>query len=174
MRAHVLRVWEEIIGNLLSISECKDGAIVNVSGRNYLLPSFPKKFFSKLSMKGTIVGILRTENGYAVRIVKKTPSTRTFSAASTSPEEKHKEGSFETIRTVGPDLKQSSKQKESWENETKTSPLLLQTLYFLLFQRIVAFFGPMYLLHSHFVDFSVRSRLFQNCILEGGGMILNV
>ena len=147
MRAHVLRVWEEIIGNLLSISECKDGAIVNVSGRNYLLPSFPKKFFSKLSMKGTIVGILRTENGYAVRIVKKTPSTRTFSAASTSPEEKHKEGSFETIRAVGPDLKQSLKQKESWENETKTTLTLPSTNghsirdYFLCFRIFVVFFS---------------------------------
>ena len=119
MRAHVLRVWEEIIGNLLSISECKDGAIVNVSGRNYLLPSFPKKFFSKLSMKGTIVGILRTENGYAVRIVKKTPSTRTFSAASTSPKEKRMESNVETIRAVGPDLKQFLKQTRSEEIETK-------------------------------------------------------
>jgi len=143
MRAHVLRVWEELIGNLLSIAECKDGAMVNVSGRNYILPDFPQELFSKLSMRGTVIGILRTENGYAIRIVKKTPSTRTFSAASTSPKEKRRESNVETIRAaVGPDLKQFLKQTRSEEIETKPGTVLFQKPCFSPFQRIVSIAGP--------------------------------
>ena len=121
MKAYVLRVWEELIGKLLDITEREDNVVVNVSGRNYILPAFPKELFSKLSMRGTIVGILRTENGYAIRIVKKTPSTRTFSAASTSPKEKRMESNVETIRAVDTDLKQFLKQTRSEGIETKPS-----------------------------------------------------
>ena len=179
--AHILRPWEEVIGVLNNLSANNGKLILSISSTiNLEVPdqSVNKEMLEKVL--GHRVGILRTDQGYLIRVFK-TPNINYIahdeeqeSEHNSSTKEKHKEGSFETIRAVGPDLKQSLKQKESWENETKTERLLLQTLYFLLFQRIVAFFGPMYLLHSHFVDFSVRSRLFQNCILEGGGMILNV
>jgi len=119
MKAHVLRVWEELIGKLLDIAEREDDVAVNVSGCNYILPSFPRELLSKLGIRSVTVGILRTENGYAIRIIKETPSTCAFSAASTSPKEKHTESSVETIRAVGPDLKQFLKQTRSEEIETK-------------------------------------------------------
>jgi len=112
MKTRILRPWEKIVGKLLDVKVADDQEtiIVNVLGINYILPSFPKVLKSKLSMRGTIVGIIRTENGYAVRFVKKTPSTRTFSAASTFSKEKHRESNVEKIRAVGPDLKQFLKQ----------------------------------------------------------------
>jgi len=67
MRARILRVWEELVGELLDITEREGGVVVNVSGRNYILPAFPKELLNKLSVEAFTVGILRTENGYAIR-----------------------------------------------------------------------------------------------------------
>ncbi|MEM2965157.1 MAG: hypothetical protein QW172_05080 [Candidatus Bathyarchaeia archaeon] len=36
-----------------------------------MLPSFPKELLRRLSVKGAAVGILRLEDGYAVRLIEK-------------------------------------------------------------------------------------------------------
>jgi len=82
MKARVLCPWEELVGKLLDVDICDDQetVVLNVSGLNYVLPSFPKELNSKL-IKGTVIGILRTENSYAMRIVKGTPDARVVEEA---------------------------------------------------------------------------------------------
>ncbi|MGB9672244.1 MAG: hypothetical protein ACPLZY_03765, partial [Candidatus Norongarragalinales archaeon] len=41
---------------------------VNISGINYMLPSFPKELIDKIS-KNAIIGILRTDESYAIRVI---------------------------------------------------------------------------------------------------------
>ena len=70
----------------------------------------------------------------------------------------------ETIRTTSPDLKQFLEQIKGKRIETKPFLALLQSPCFLPFQKVVAFFGPGGLLHSHLMDLWVWSGLFQSCI----------
>ncbi|MGB9915668.1 MAG: hypothetical protein ACPLOC_09030 [Candidatus Bathyarchaeales archaeon] len=69
MKVHTLRIWEELIGKLLDVNVIDDQTlVVNVSGINYMLPSFPKELISKIS-RNTIIGILRTDKAYAIRVI---------------------------------------------------------------------------------------------------------
>ena len=69
MKVHALRIWEELVGKILDINVIDDQTlVVNISGINYALPSFPKELINKIS-KNTIIGILRTDESYAIRIV---------------------------------------------------------------------------------------------------------
>ena len=172
----VLRPWEEVMGVLNNLSTNDGKLILSISlSINLEIPdqSVNKKMLEKVL--GHHVGILRTDSGYLIRVFK-TPNVDYIahdegqeSKHSSSTKEKNKEGSFETIRAVGPDLKQSKKRKESRENATKPNLVLLQNRYFSLFQRVVAFFGPVGLLHSYFADFRFGQDCFKNCILEGLG-----
>lgn len=78
----------------------------------------------------------------------------------------------ETIRTAGPDLKQSKKQTESEGNETKTCKVLFQNPRFSLFQGTVSTIGP-----ESFVSISLHGLFWpvrivsKNWASDSGGMI---
>ncbi len=72
-----IHVWEEIVGRLEKVVEFRSGTIVNVAGMQYLLPNFPKESLKKLQQyRNYTVGILRTDKGYAIRLVTKTSRAR--------------------------------------------------------------------------------------------------
>jgi len=70
----VLQVWEEVIGVLLQVYAQDEGeVIVNISGRIYVLKNFPEKLLENLKAHvQNLVGILRTEDGYAMRVISRT------------------------------------------------------------------------------------------------------
>ncbi len=63
-------VWEELIGKLLEVIEIDEDIVVNVSGRLYKLPGFPRAMLDKLKeARGLVIAILRTDDGYLIRVV---------------------------------------------------------------------------------------------------------
>jgi len=153
--ARVLRPWEEVVGVLNNLSINNGKLILSISlSINLEIPDHSVNKEKLEKALGHRVGILRTDSGYLVRDFK--TSNVDYIAHDGEQEskydyftkEKRRKGNVETIRIVGPDLKQFLKQKKSEGNATKTVRALLQSHYFSLFQKIVAVFGPIGLLHS--------------------------
>jgi hypothetical protein len=66
----MLGTWEELIGKMEIVSCDKDGVIVRVLNQTFILPNFPESLASKLQRnKAALIGILRTECGYALRVM---------------------------------------------------------------------------------------------------------
>lgn len=70
VQVHVLGIWEEVVGMLLQTTRQKNGNfVVNISGASYLLKNFTDDLLEKLKEhRNHVVGILRTDEGYAIRV----------------------------------------------------------------------------------------------------------
>ena len=168
----VLRPWEEVIGVLNNLSTNNGKLILSISlSINLKIPdqSVNRKMLEKVL--GHHVGILRTDSGYLIRVFK-TPNVDYIahdeeqeSKHNSSTKEKHKEGSFETIEAVGPDLKQSKKRKESRENATKPwTGFVAKSLFFAVSEGCCIFWTYGFVAFL-FCGLSTRSRLFQKLYL---------
>lgn len=74
MEAHVLQMWEEVVGVLWQIIKDRENVVVNVSGTACLLENFPTDLLKKLQQyRSYSIGILRTDRGYMIRLVKTPP-----------------------------------------------------------------------------------------------------
>ncbi|MEM2144907.1 MAG: hypothetical protein QW279_06070 [Candidatus Jordarchaeaceae archaeon] len=70
MEAKRLDVWEEIVGKLIDILPCEGDTMIIVSGRRYILLDFPSHLLGELiKNKGATVGVLKTDRGYALRVL---------------------------------------------------------------------------------------------------------
>ena len=168
----VLRPWEEVMGVLNNLSTNDGKLILSISlSINLEIPdqSVNKKMLEKVL--GHHVGILRTDSGYLIRVFK-TPNVDYIahdegqeSKHSSSTKEKNKEGSFETIRAVGPDLKQSkkTKRKQGKCNKAK-SGFVAKSLFFAVSEGCCIFWTCGFVAFL-FCGLSVRSRLFQKLYL---------
>jgi len=151
--ARVLRPWEEVVGVLNNLTTNNGKLILSISlSINLEIPNHSVNKETLEKALGHRVGILRTDSGYLVRDFK----TSNVDYILLMTENRNPSTIISLKRSVGkvmskqlgPDLKQFLKQKKSEGNATKTPKALLQSHYFSLFQKIVAVFGPIGLLHS--------------------------
>jgi len=70
MNIRTLQVLEEIVGWLEKAKETANGTIVSFAGLQYFLPDFPKDLHANLlKLVGVRIGILRSIDGYRIRIL---------------------------------------------------------------------------------------------------------
>ncbi|RLG45687.1 MAG: hypothetical protein DRN92_06520 [Thermoproteota archaeon] len=128
MKAHVLLPWQKLIGKLLDIKVVYNQETISmtISGVNYILPSFLKVLKSRL-LKSATIGILRTENGHAIKTIKRPTCLNVANDTRVFHEEHYhqRKSNNETIWIASPDLEQFSEQIKSEESETKLASVYL-------------------------------------------------